>query len=163
MRVGCLRCSLRSHQTASQSIFSLSISLTSYEGSLMFQAFKYPWRMPCGSLCHVKFLNFSLALMLFSMGPAVLWGEQTSKTCKHKNYWPTTLLKVYEMLSVPFAQLVPWPHNISGLFRLQRVPEKGFIHPLFFIYLLSCLWFWNPALNETTLFVYILELWYEPI
>ncbi len=125
MRVGCLSNFLYSPQTASQSIFFLSISLLSYEGSLMFQAFRYPWRMPRGSPCHVKVLSFTVALMPFLNGLcSALGGEQTTKIFKHKNYWPRTLFKVYETLSVPLGQLMPWPHNVSGLLHCKGCQKK---------------------------------------
>lgn len=52
-----------SPRTLSQSIFFISISSPSPEGSLMYQALRYPWRMPRGSPRHVKVLNFAVALM----------------------------------------------------------------------------------------------------
>lgn len=76
MRAGCLSCFLNPPQTASLSIFFISISLLSYEGSLMFQAIKHPWRMPCGYPCHIKVLNFTVASVPFLIGLYIqLWGE----------------------------------------------------------------------------------------
>lgn len=81
--------------------------------------------------------KFSISLWhwcLFSLGSAVLWGKLTTKTCKHKNYWPRTLFKVYEMLSVPLGQLMVGPQSIIVFFLFffiffttaKDVGEKGF-------------------------------------
>lgn len=157
IRVGCLSSFLYSPQTASQSIFFKSISLPSYEGSLMFQAFRYPWRMPRGFPCHVKVLSCTVALMPFLNGLcSALGGEQTTKTCKHKNYWPMTLFKVYEMLSVPLGQPMPWPHNINGLFHCRGCLKKVlfmlfsffcFVLIIFFSLALKSCCIWNNFIS----------------
>lgn len=118
MRVGCI-CCLFSSQPVSQSIFFISIFL-SYEGSLMFHAFRYPWRMPRGSPCHVKVLNFTVALMPFLSGLSSALGGRDYKDMQTQNYWPRTPFKVYETLSVPLGQLTPWPHCISGSFHWKK-------------------------------------------
>lgn len=135
MRVGCLNGFSHSSQTASQSIFFISISFLSYEGSLMFHAFRYPWRMPCGCPCHVKVLNFTVALMSFLSG---LWsapgGNRLQRHANTKNYRPKTLFKVYETLWVALGQLVPWPHSISGLFHWKKADDFPFFSFFFPLY-----------------------------
>lgn len=130
MRVGCLSCFLHSPQTASLSIFFISISLLSYEGSLMFQAFKYPQRMPRGFPCHVKVLNFTVATMPFLIGHySALGGNRLQR---HANTRITDLgphLKFMKRFQCPLVSLC---HDHTTQYQwfisLQRVSEKGFIH-----------------------------------
>lgn len=142
MRAGCLSCFLHPSQTASLSIFFISISLLSYEGSLMFQAIKYPWRMPCGFPCHIKVLNFTVASMPFLIGLYTALGGNRQRCANTKITDLGTPFKVYKILSVPLGQLMPWPHNISGLF-----PCKGVSYSRF------SLWIWNAALYRTKVFI----------
>lgn len=99
--------------------------------------------------------QFHCGIEAFShRAPLCSGGKQTTKTCKHKNYWPTTPFKVHETLSLPLGQLMPWPYNISGLF-----PCKGWLERFH-----ACLFFHSlvfslaHALYETSL-LYALELW----
>lgn len=87
------------------------------------------------------------------------WGsgaKQTTKTCKHINYWPRTLFKVSETFLLPLGQLLPWPHNMNesvcDLFHfkewLERVLFRHFLWPC------SCL---QPSkLNMNQLHLYVI-------
>lgn len=126
MRVGCRSNFLYSPQTASQSIFFISISLLSYEGSLMFQAMKHPWRMPRGSPCHVKVLSFTVALMPFlNWLYSALGGEQTTKTFKQKITDLGPCLKFMKRFQCPYVSL-SHDHTISVIYFTAKGAGKRF-------------------------------------
>ncbi len=133
MRVGCLSSFSYSPQTASQSIFFISISFLSYQGSLMFQAFKYPWRMPRGSPCHVKVLNFTVALMPFLNGLCNALGG--NRLQRHANTEITDLgpcLKFMKRLQCPWVSLCH-DHTISLVYFTAKGVGKRHYSLFFFL------------------------------
>lgn len=103
--------------------------------------------------------QFLSGIDAFLNGPCSALGG--NRLQRHANTKITDLRPCSKFMKCFQCPLLSWchDHTISvGYFDYKGCQKKVF-HPLFFIYLLSCLWFWNPALNETTLFVYILELW----
>lgn len=135
MRVGSLSSFLSSPQTASQSIFFTSISFLFYEGSLMYQAFKYPWRMPCGSPCHVKVVNFTVALMPFLYWLCTALGG--NRLQRHSNTKITDLgpcLKFMQRFQCPWISLCH-DRTIALVYFTANCVRKRFYLCFFFSFL----------------------------
>lgn len=110
----------------------ISISFLFYEGSLMYQAFKYPWRMPCGSPCHVKVLNFTVAMMLFLNGLCSALGG--NRLQRHANTKITDLgpcLKFMKRFQCPQVSLCH-DHTIAVVYFTANCVRKRFYSCFFF-------------------------------
>lgn len=124
----------------------------------MFQAFKYPWRMPRGSSCHVKVLSFTVALMPFLNGLcSALGGNRLQRDANTKITDLGPRLKFMKRFQCPWVSLCH-DHTISVVYFTAKGVGKSllfmlyfFLIPSFFVQPWSCLWPWNPG---TTLFIY---------
>lgn len=119
----------------SRSIFFISFSLLSYEGSVVFQAFAYPWRMPRGTPCHGKVLNFSVALMPFLSGSVVLRGNGLQRYANSEITDLGPCLKFLKCLQGPMVSSCK-DHTLSALFFHYKGCCKTVLFMCFFIYLI---------------------------